>query len=604
MPRPDEYGTPPTSADTVVIPRVEPDTMLLSQVEGRHRANAPAGPTARPVGAELEIIPVSTESGPDPEADTDGQSVARNSGVMALGSIVSRLTGLIRTVAIAAAVGAKLVADDYTQANTLPNLVYELLLGGVLASVIVPVLVKAQKHDADGGEAYTQRLFTLATLFFGAATVIAVAAAAPLTAVLLNQDTAAADRHLTTVLAYMLLPEIFFYGMAAMFSALLNVRGHFAAPMWTPILNNIVVIVTAGLFALVQTGAPEAATMSALEIAILGIGTSLGIVVQTAGLLPAMRKVGFRWRWRWDFHALDLRELAKLGSWMLLYVAATQIGVFAVIKIARLAGDQGAPGPAIYNNAFLIFMMAHGIVGVSIGTALMPRMSAAAAEGRMSDLSEQFSLGTRLTSVVLIPASAAYLVLGRPLAVALFEGGAYTHASALDTAPVIAAAGLTLLPYAVSQLQIFVFYALSDTRLPALINIPVIASRLVMAYLFWLLLPAGWVVTALMGGSAISFIGVAVSYWFLRREMGQLDLARISITMIKLTIAAAAGGAAAWLAVHMLTNMTGDGKAASVLQLIVGGLVLVVGYGAAAMLLRVREIQEVGRMLGGRLRRS
>jgi putative peptidoglycan lipid II flippase len=331
--------------------------------------------------------------------------VARNSAIMALGSIVSRATGFMRTAAIGAAIGAKLVADDYTIANTLPNMVYELLLGGVLGRVIVPVLVRARKSEPDGGEAYAQRLLSLAVLFFGAATVAAVASAPLLTALMTNSNTTAADRHLITVLAYLLLPEIFFYGVAALLSAILNVRGHFAAPMWSPILNNFVVIATAGVFALLHTGVVEAGSVTSAEVAVLGVGTTLGIVAQAAGLLPALRKVGFHWRWRWDFGALGLRELGRLGSWMLLYVAVSQLGVMVVLKIARMAGDQNAAGPAIFNYAFLLFMMAHGIVAVSIGTALMPRLSAAAADRLDADLAEQLSLGTRLSAVILVPAA-------------------------------------------------------------------------------------------------------------------------------------------------------------------------------------------------------
>ncbi|MBT8224788.1 MAG: murein biosynthesis integral membrane protein MurJ [Dactylosporangium sp.] len=577
MPHPDEYGAPPTAADTVVIPTIEPDTVLIPKV---------------------------TVPDPPHEIDDSPRSVARNSAVMALGSIVSRAIGFLRTAAIGAALGAELVGDDYATANTLPNMVFELLVGGVLASVIVPVLVRAKKQDADGGQAFAQRLLTLAMVFFGAATVIAVTAAPLLTALVVGDDATAADRELTTLLAYLLLPEIFFYGMAALIAALLNARGHFAAPMWTPILNNIVVIMTAGLFALLHTGTIEAASITNAEILVLGVGTTSGIVVQALGLLPALRRVGFRWKLRWDFRSLGLGELARLGSWMLLYVAGSQIGVLVTLRIARWAGDQGAPGPAIYTNAFLIFMMANGIVAVSIGTALMPRMSSAAADGRLADLAAQLSLGTRLSAVILMPTAAVYIVLGRPLAVTLFQWGAYRHEQALDTGVVIAFAGLALVPYAVSQLQTFAFYALSDTRVPALVNVPVVAFRLAVAGLLVLLLPAEWIVAGLMGVSAASFVlAIGLGYWLLRRRIGRIGLAHIATTLVKLGIAAAAGAVAAGLVLVVLIGMLGDGKVASMIQLAVGGLVLVIGYWAAAILLRIGEIREVGRMVAGRLRR-
>src|SRR2546421_2560727 len=271
---------------------------------------------AAPAAATMSLPAVSEES---------TASVTRNSAVMAVGSLASRLTGFVRTVAIGAAIGAKAFSDDYTLANTLPNMVYELLLGGVLASVVVPLLVRARTRDTDRGEAYTQRLLSLATVFLAGATVLAVLLA-PLLTELVAGSSSAADKHLTTVLGYLLLPEIFFYGVAALLAAILNTRGHFAAPMWTPILNNVVVIAMAGAFILIWSNARELspAKVTTGQILVLGVGTTLGILVQAAGLLPALRRVGFRWRWRWDWRELRVRELGGGRPSEVWYRAATQ----------------------------------------------------------------------------------------------------------------------------------------------------------------------------------------------------------------------------------------------------------------------------------------
>ena len=174
--------------------------------------------------------------------DDTGTSVARHGAVMAVGSIVSRVTGFLRTAAIGAAIGVLAVGNDYNLANTLPGMVYELLLGGVLSSVVIPLLVRARTRDADRGEAYTQRLLTLAAVFLAGATVLAVACAPLFTSLLTNSRTTTDDASLITTLSYLLLPMIFFYGMAALFAAVLNTRGHFAMPTFAPILNNLVVI--------------------------------------------------------------------------------------------------------------------------------------------------------------------------------------------------------------------------------------------------------------------------------------------------------------------------------------------------------------------------
>ncbi len=578
----------PTVQDTVLLPTVQ-DTVLLPTVHDTAAAGAGGAVTA------------AGEAG----GGSETESVARNSAVMAVGSIISRATGFLRAAALAAALGAGAVNDNYTLANTLPNMVYELLLGGMLAGVIVPVLVRARRVESDGGEAYTQRLLTLSAVFFGAATVLAVVAAPLLTALMVNDRTPAADRSLITILAYLLLPEIFFYGMAAMFSAILNVRGHFAAPMWTPILNNLIVTVTAGTFALLHTGAVETDSLAATEIAVLGVGTTLGIVVQAVGLWPALRGVGFRWRWRWDFRRLRLRELANLGSWMLAYVAMTEVGVLVVLAIAKRAGDRHGWGPAVYNNGFLVFMMAHGIVAVSIMTALMPRMSAAAADGRKADFAAQLSLGTRLSAVILVPASVGYVVLGRPLAITLFQLGHYGPRGAAATGWVIAAAGLALVPYAISQLQTFAFYALDDPKAPALINIPMVLARLAIGGLLLAVVSPDWVVSGLMAGSAVSFaLGTGLGYWVLRRRVGRLGLMRVIGTLTRLTVAAVAGGVVAVPIVWLLSELLGSSKIASALQLTVGALVLLAGYLGVAVVLRVPEIREVGELVGRRFRRA
>jgi putative peptidoglycan lipid II flippase len=565
----------------------------------------PGGPTPPPGGAG----PGPALGGPGPEDDTG--TVARNSVVMAVGSIASRVTGFLRSAVLAAALGAEVASNDYNLANTIPNMVYELLLGGVLASVIVPLLVRAARRDGDRGEAYAQRLLTMAALFLAGATVLAVACAPLIAMIFRNSHTTPASQHLTAVFSYLLLPEVFFYGMAALFAAILNTRGHFAAPMWTPILNNIVVIATGVLFMVLPSAArplrPE--TISTLQILVLGVGTTLGIVVQAIGLLPALRRVGFRYRPRWDWRELHLRELSRISAWMLSYVVVSQVALVIVLWISNKAGDRvvdgrHAPGPTVFNNAYLIFMMANGIVAVSIMTALMPRMSAAAADHRWPDLTRQLSFGTRLSAVILIPTSVAYLVLGRQLSVTLFGYRDYAGVPAVQTGWVIAAAGLGLVPFAISQLQLFSFYAMPDTRTPALLNVPVAAVRILVDLILLALLPVLWVDAGLMVGNAVSFVLAAgIGYWLLRRRIGAVDLAGVLGTLGRLTAAGLVAAVPTLLVALILQRYLGLGHLGSAVGLVVGGLVLVAVYLAAAIALRVREVNEVWGMVRRRLGR-
>jgi putative peptidoglycan lipid II flippase len=593
--------------ETVVLNTTSPgdpnSTVVLPQ--------APATPAPFDDTVVLPASPITAASAPATETERAGQaqpesgSVARNSAVMAVGSIISRMTGLLRVAAIGAALGATFVNDDYQLAIALPNMMFELLVGGVLASVIVPTLVRRRKHDEDGGQAYAQRLLSLAAIALGIAAALATVAAPLFTMLLAASDSSDADKSLITRLAYLILPAVFFYGMAALFGALLNSRGHFAAPMFTPILNNLVVIATAGAFIVITADQDVTpGTVTAGQLLVLGLGTTAGIVVQTVGLIPALRRVGFRWRWRFDFRRLGLGELGRLSVWMLLFVVVSQVGVLVVLKIAKEVGGEDSAGPAIFQNAFLMFMMAHGIVAVSVLTALMPRLSAAAADNRTTDLIAQLNSGLRLVSVVLIPITAAYVVLGRPIAVTLFNWGNFDHAAALRTAPVIALAGLGLVPYAIMQLQQFAFYALRDTRTPAVLNVPVVALRVGLDLLFLWVLPATVVVTAMMGASGLSFVfGALVSIALLRRRLGHLGLRRVASALVKLAGAAAIAAVPAYLVVYGLTRLIGDEKLASLVQLALGGAVLIGLYYALALVFRVAEVRDLTRMVRARLGR-
>jgi putative peptidoglycan lipid II flippase len=517
-------------------------------------------------------------------------SAAGHSAVMALGSIVSRITGFLRTVIIAAALGSTLVGDAYTTAQWFPGMVYELLLGGILTSVLVPVLMRARKRDPDGGQAYTQRLVTLAVFALGATAALAVACA-PLLAWISRTETPG----LVTALSYLILPTIFFYGMAGLLMAVLNTRGHFAAPMWAPILNNLVVIGTFLLYLLIYGAeriSPE--QMDAGRILLLGGGTLLGIVVQAAGLLPALRRVDFRFRWRFDFRALRLGELGRLGAWMFCYVGANQVGVLVVLSLINSAGGEAEAGLLVFNNVFLLMMMAHGIVSVSIIMALMPRLSSASADRRHDDFIDDLNKGARMVVTVLTPIALAYVVLALPIATTLFQWGVFDASAARATAPVLMMAGLALVPFSLGQMATFSFYAQQDTRTPALVNLGSVALRVTVQLVIFAAFAASLVAAGMMLGNGISYLATAlVMGWLLRRRLGSLGLRRFAASAGRVLVAAVGAALASLLVLWLLPGGADPTKTEAAVQLIVGGMVLGGTYVGLAMLLGLREIHEV-----------
>jgi putative peptidoglycan lipid II flippase len=415
-----------------------------------------------------------------------------------------------------------------------------------------------------------------------------------------------AQRPLTTAFAYLLLLEIVFYALAAVFGAVLNSRGRFAAPMWAPVLNNFVVIATAGVFLAMhgfRTLTPQNVTPA--EIAVLGLGTSLGIAVQALSLWLPLRRLGFRWKWRWDWRGAGLSEARGLAGWLVLYVALSQLGVVAIMRVATTAGEQGGPSVAIYNNAYLLFMLPHGIVAVSVITALLPRMSRAAVEGRFRALADDLALGTRLSATVLVPAAAVMIFLGTSVGLILFGYGNTTDAQAKATGAVFAIACLGLLPFAVSQMQTFVFYAMRDAKTPTLVNAAAVGVRVVGAVGVAVLSPVDYVLHWLMAVNAVSYVVAMVAGGLLlRRRLGTIRGRSTVSTIARVTAASVPALLVTWGVEAGTRLLLGNGHVAGIAALLLGLLAGAAVYLGAALVLRVREVHDVVGMVQRRLGRA
>ena len=457
--------------------------------------------------------------------------------------MVSRITGFARQLALAAALGLLVVNDSYTVANTLPNIVYELLLGGVLSSVMVPLLVRAQGEDPDHGEAYIQKLLTVATAVLLVATVLAMLAAPLLTQLYLGSgDHTAAHPALATAFALLLLPEIVFYGLGALFGAILNTRGVFGPFAWAPVLNNVVMLAVLGGYALM----PGEISLDPVQITdpkllVLGLGTTLGIVVQTVVLLPAIRRVGVRWRPRWGWDP-RLSEAGALALWVIGYVLIGQAGYIVTTRVAAGA-DQGSV--ATYANAWLLLQVPYGVLGVSLLTALLPRMSRSAATGDTTGVIRDLSLGSRYSTIALLPITVLITLFGTSIGVALFSIGRTTEASAARLGATLAVSAFGLLPFALTMLQLRVFYAMKDARTPTLIQLIIVLVKIPLLVACPALLSPDRVVLGLAAANGLSFVvGAVVGQLWLRHRLGTLDTSSALITFGKTAVASSVGGLA------------------------------------------------------------
>ena len=452
---------------------------------------------------------------PQREELSDSAVVSRSWG-MALATLVSRITGFIRIVLLAALLGAAL-SSSFTVANQLPNLIAALVLEATFTAIFVPVLARAERDDPDGGAAFVRRLVTLATTLLLVATVLSVAAA-PLLVRLMLGDDPKVNEPLTTAFAYLLLPQVIFYGLTSVFMAILNNRNVFGPPAWAPVLNNVVAIATLGLYLLVPGELSlDPVQMGNAKLLVLGVGTTLGVVAQAAVLLLAIRRERISLRPLWGIDD-RLKRFGTMAAAMVLYVLISQVGLVVGNQIASTAA---ASGPAIYNYTWLVLQLPFGMIGVTILTVVMPRLSRNAAANDNPAVLADLSLATRLTMVTLIPVVAFMTVAGPAIGSALFAYGKFGEVDANYLGIAIALSSFTLIPYALVLLQLRVFYARDDPWTPILMILAITAVKIVASLLAPHLtddpeLVAGYLGTA----NGVGFLaGAVLGHLLLRRSL-------------------------------------------------------------------------------------
>ncbi|MBA0046754.1 murein biosynthesis integral membrane protein MurJ [Mycobacteroides sp. LB1] len=520
---------------------------------------------------------------PDPESDDtidelSDAAVVAHSGSMAVATLVSRVTGFIKLLLITAALGAA-SASAFSTANQLPNIIAALVLEATFTAIFIPVLTRAEREDADGGQAFVRKLLTIVTTLLLVTTTLSVLAAPLLASLMLGSDPKVSTP-LTTALAYLLLPQIFFYGLSSVFMAILNTRNVFGPPAWAPVWNNVVAIVTLILFWLMPGELTlDPTRLSDPKLLVLGIGTTLGVVAQAAVLVPAVRRQQIPLRPLWG---LDdrLKQFAGMAAAMFAYVAISQLGFVITNRIAAGAADSG---PIIYNQTWMILQLPYGVVGVTILTAIMPRLSRNAAAEDIGAVLGDMSLATRLTMTVLIPVVAVMTVGGPAMGPALFAYGNFSLASAHYLGLSIALSAFTLIPYALVLLQLRVFYARHEAWTPTLIIIAITTVKIVASVIAPHLTDDPRMVAGYLGtANGIGWVvGAICGYLLLRRSMGRtagpLIAPEVARTVL-VSLAASATAAAIGLAIDRgfgldLLTLRGGGLG-SILRLAILGIVM------------------------------
>ncbi|MFF4493837.1 murein biosynthesis integral membrane protein MurJ [Streptomyces sp. NPDC001546] len=504
-----------------------------------------------------------------------GSSVLRSGALMAAGSLVSRATGFVRSAVVLAALGAGFLGDGYAVANTVPNILYMLLIGGALNAVFVPELVRAARQHRDGGAAYTDRLLTACALALLALTAAAVLAAPLIVDAYTPASYSAAERNTVVALARFCLPQILFYGLFTLLGQILNARGRFGAMMWTPVLNNLVIIGVFGFFLHASHGGRDG--LDAAETRLLGLGTTAGILVQALALIPSLRAARFRWRPRFDWRGSGLTRPLRSAGWLVLLVFSNQIAYWVVTKLSTTAGHRpGGFGYAAYTSAYQLWVVPQGIITVSLVTALMPRMSAAAAEGDPGAVRADVSYALRSSAALVVPAAALFAALAPWLMDCVAGYGDVTPAEVEAMAGMLVAFAPGLLAYSAQYVLARGFYALSDTRTPFLLNLVVVALNAGLSYAAYLLLPARWAVTGMAGATSLAFAGgAAVTAYALSRRLGPrtgprgATALRTHLRLLAACLPAAAAGYGAARAADGLGAFAAAGAGTAALALVV-----------------------------------
>jgi putative peptidoglycan lipid II flippase len=448
----------------------------------------------------------------------------RNTATMSVGIALSRITGFLRLSAMAFAIGVAetRLADAYNVANNTPNIVYELVLGGVLTSVFVPVFVEwLQDHGRREANEVARRVFTIATIVLTAIMLVGILAApliVRLYTIRVSGPEAEAERALATFFLRWFMPQILFYGIGAIANGLLNANGRFAATMFAPILNNVIVIGTFLAFAAMHgPGVPTPDGLTTAQRYLLALGTTAGVIAMTVALWPSLRKTGFRFAWRPDAKHPAVRRIGKLASWTFLYVAANQLGLFVVIVLAA-----GIGGYTVYFNAFILFQLPHAVFAVAIFTALLPAMSSRWVADDRDGFRNLLSQGLRATGFVLIPAALGYMVLAVPITRLLLQHGAASPEDARRVADTLVFFSFGLFSYSAFQLLLRAFYAMQDSKTPALINVASFVVNTAANLLFFFAL--GLAIRGLALGLAVAYtFASVVAVLILRKRLGGMN---------------------------------------------------------------------------------
>ncbi len=533
----------------------------------------------------------------------------RASGIMALGTIISRITGFIRGILIVAVLGTALLADTYNVANTMPNILYNLLVGGALTAIFIPQLVRSFDHE-DGGDGFASRLITTISIILFVLVVIGMIFAPALVRLYAPEFFTSGfevEKDIAIAFTRYCLPQIFFLGLFTMLGQVANARGSFGPLMWAPIANNIVGIVLFGSF-LIFSPAISIDSISSLQVQILGLGTTFSVVVQALVLLPVIKKLGIKLRPQWGLKGLG--KSFGLAGWTLVYVLISQLGYLVTVNVATSAAVRSAQegitrgvGYTPYTFAYFVMLLPYSIVTISIITAILPHISRLALEKKASEVREQLIRAIKLVGVITIPSAVAFLLFGPLITSVIFVGIPLEDARYIGY--VLAALSFGLVAFSINLILIRGFNAFEDTRTQVLSILIINIIAVALSYVSLFTLQNQWVTVGLGFAFSISYIvGLLVTLSLLKKHTGVISIREFAGQHVRLF----AASAAVMLPLFALTQYLDWvgielSKLARLGELVVVMIFALLGYFIAGKAAGVEEITMIRHFKGSLIRR-
>ncbi|MGV8966243.1 MAG: murein biosynthesis integral membrane protein MurJ [Cellulomonas sp.] len=565
-----------------------------------------------------DVLPDETvldDTFPDAPLPATHADLGKHTSLMASGTAVSRILGFVKGALLVYAINVTGgAADAFAIGNTLPNIVYLLIAGGVLNAVLVPQVVRAYQRTDGQGDDYVNRLLTLGTVALVVLTAI-LTLAAPVLVAIYSHFPDPAVTGLAVLFAYWCLPQVLFYGVYTLIGQVLNARGSFGPLMWAPVVNNLVAMAGLGIYLAVfgsfhanEATVADPTTWTGGQVALLAGTATLGVIAQAFVLFVPLFRTGFRYRPRWGFRGVGLGRAGKVASWTFAGLVVGQLGIVVVGRVASAVsttagGSLGLAGNAAYGSAFLVFMLPHSLVTVSLLTALFTGLSAKAALGDFGAVRDELSFGLRTVGLFTVFAAAVIAALAYPFSRVLYWSASPQDISALAT--VIVAMVIGLPAFGAWSMAQRVFYAYEDAKSMVPIQIAMALTVAAGSLLGQAVLsPKYWVAGAGASMTLSYGVGAIVALWILRRRLEGFGAGRVVRLYVRVGLAAGIAAAAGWAAVHLIGGLPDTRFARAALICAGVGLLMTGVYAGLLKIMRVRELDDLLRPLLRRVGRS